>query len=63
MPGDKDAALIAALVDMKENEALALARSFIAEGKPPARLLELSRTAMDEIGKRFEEGEYFLPPS
>ena len=61
MSGDKEAALVAALVEMKEEEALALARSLIAEGKPPALLLELSRKAMDEIGKRFEEGEYFLP--
>ena len=61
MAEEKEAALIAALVDMKEDEALALARSFIAEGNPPAQLLELSRKAMDEIGKRFEEGEYFLP--
>ena len=61
MSGDKEAALVTAVVEMKEEEALALARAFIVEGNPPARLLELSRQAMDEIGKRFEEGEYFLP--
>jgi 5-methyltetrahydrofolate--homocysteine methyltransferase len=61
MPGEKESALIAALVEMREDEALALARSFIADGQPPARLLELSRMAMEAIGKRFEDGEYFLP--
>jgi 5-methyltetrahydrofolate--homocysteine methyltransferase len=46
---------------MQEDEAMALARRFVAEGMPPAHLLELSRRAMEVIGKRFEEGEYFLP--
>jgi 5-methyltetrahydrofolate--homocysteine methyltransferase len=61
MPGEKDSALINVIVEMQEDEAMALARSYVAEGMPPAHLLELSRKAMEVIGKRFEEGEYFLP--
>ena len=61
MPGEKDSALVNAIVEMQEDEAIALARSYVAEGMPPVHLLELSRIAMDTIGKRFEEGEYFLP--
>src|SRR5208337_509591 len=61
MPGEKDSALIDAIVEMQEEDAMALARRYVAEGMPPAHLLELSRAAMDAIGKRFEAGEYFLP--
>ena len=61
MLGEKDSALVNAIVEMQEEEAIDLASSYIAEGMPPVHLLELSRIAMDTIGKRFEEGEYFLP--
>ena len=33
----------------------------LEEGDDPLRVLELCRDAMDIVGKRFEEGEYFLP--
>jgi 5-methyltetrahydrofolate--homocysteine methyltransferase len=47
---------------MNEEEALALAKRMLLEdGKNPLRVLELCRAAMDIVGKRFEEGEYFLP--
>ena len=50
------------LADMDEDSALELAkRMLLEEGKDPLRVLELCRTAMDRVGKRFEEGEYFLP--
>lgn len=50
------------LADMNEEDALALARHMLLEEKKdPLRVLELSRIAMDIVGKRFEEGEYFLP--
>jgi len=61
MPEEQDLKLVNAIVEMQEDEAMALARRFVAEGMPPAHLLELSREAMEVIGKRFEEGEYFLP--
>jgi 5-methyltetrahydrofolate--homocysteine methyltransferase len=47
---------------MEEDEALEIAkRMLLEEGADPLRVLELCRTAMDIVGKRFEEGEYFLP--
>ncbi len=54
--------LVEWLADMNEDEALALARRMLLEeGGDPLRVLELCRHAMDIVGKRFEEGEYFLP--
>jgi 5-methyltetrahydrofolate--homocysteine methyltransferase len=54
--------LVQWLADMNEDDALALARRMLTEdGKDPLRVLELCRMAMDEVGKRFEAGEYFLP--
>ncbi len=50
------------LADMNEDDALALARRMLLEeGKDPLRVLALCREAMDVVGKRFEEGEYFMP--
>ena len=49
------------LADMDEDSALELAKRMLQEGVNPLRVLELCRAAMDIVGKRFEEGEYFLP--
>lgn len=50
------------LADMNEDDAFALAKKMLLEeGASPFRVLELCRTAMDIVGKRFEQGEYFLP--
>ncbi len=50
------------LADMNEDDALPLARRMLLDDKvDPMRVLELCRAAMDIVGKRFEEGEYFLP--
>ncbi|MBS0612662.1 MAG: cobalamin-dependent protein [Proteobacteria bacterium] len=47
---------------MEEDEALTLAKRMLLEEKQdPLRVLELCREAMDIVGKKFEEGEYFLP--
>jgi len=54
--------LVNLLADMNEDEGLALAkRMLLEENADPVRVLGLCRTAMDVVGKRFEEGEYFLP--
>lgn len=59
---EQERQLVDCLADMNEDEALALAkRMLLDEGAAPMRVLELCRTAMDIVGKRFEEGEYFLP--
>jgi 5-methyltetrahydrofolate--homocysteine methyltransferase len=54
--------LVEWLADMNEDDALALSnKMLLEENADPLRVLELCRNAMDIVGKRFEEGEYFLP--
>ncbi len=54
--------LVAWLSDMDEDLAFALAKKMLLEENAnPLRVLELCRAAMDIVGQRFEEGEYFLP--
>jgi methanogenic corrinoid protein MtbC1 len=58
----EEAQLVEWLADMNEDDALALAKRMLLEDqKSPIRVLDLCRAAMDIVGKRFEEGEYFLP--
>ena len=54
-------ALIHALVEMQEEEALQKAKELLDEGTDPIITLEACSKAMETIGKRFEQGEYFLP--
>ena len=54
--------LVEWLADMNEDDALAAARRMLLEeGRDPMRVLELCRAAMDIVGKKFEDGKYFLP--
>lgn len=50
-----------AIVEMQEDEALALAKEFIGAGGDAQQVLEACRAALEIVGKRFEQGEYFLP--
>ena len=59
---EQERQLVEWLADMNEDDAVALAnKMLLEEGKDPMRVLELCRTAMDIVGKRFEDGDYFLP--
>jgi 5-methyltetrahydrofolate--homocysteine methyltransferase len=59
---DQERQLVEWLADMNEDDAVALAKRMLLEEKAnPLRVLELCRMAMDTVGKRFEQGEYFLP--
>lgn len=59
---EEEKQLVDWMADMEEEQALEAAKRMLLEdGKDPMRVLELCRVAMDEVGKRFEEGEYFLP--
>ena len=59
---DQERQRVAHLAEMEEDEGLALAnKMLLEEGVDPLRVLELCRAAMDIVGKKFEEGEYFLP--
>lgn len=53
--------LVSAIADMREEEALALVKEMIAGGSDPAAILDAAREAMDIVGRRYEEGTYYLP--
>lgn len=53
--------LVSAIADMKEDEALNLVKQLIKDGTKPTAILEAAREAMDIVGQRYQEGEYFLP--
>jgi len=53
--------LVEAMADMKEDEALRLVDEMLASGEDPAKILDLSSEAMQVVGKRYQDGEYFLP--
>ena len=53
--------LVNALVNMKEAEAVQLTKDLLASGEDPMKVLAACQEAMDNVGKRFEKGEYFLP--
>ncbi len=48
------------IVGMEEQEAIKLAKEYLDGGGDPKQLLDVCRDAMDEVGKKFESGEYFL---
>jgi 5-methyltetrahydrofolate--homocysteine methyltransferase len=53
--------LIEAMVEMKEQEALSIAKELIDKGEDAMNILDSCSAAMETVGKRFEKGEYFLP--
>ena len=54
-------ALINAITEMQEEEAVALAQQMLDSGAAPAEVLDACKQAMDVIGQRFEKGECFIP--
>lgn len=53
--------LVDAIANMNEPEALQTAQKMLDTGDDPLVVLALCREAMELVGKRFEEGTYFLP--
>jgi methanogenic corrinoid protein MtbC1 len=53
--------LVNAIADMKEGEAIKLAKEMVDGGSDPAEILGAAREAMGIVGQRYEEGTYFLP--
>ncbi|MGD9144685.1 MAG: cobalamin-dependent protein [Anaerolineae bacterium] len=53
--------LVKAIADMREDDALQLAKEMVDGGVDPMEILAAGRKAMDIVGQRFEEGQYFLP--
>ncbi len=53
--------LVSCIAEMQEEEALALAKELLSAGTPPTAILDDCRAAMEIVGERFEEGQYFIP--
>ena len=53
--------LVSALADLKETEALEIARNRLGAGDDPLNILSDARRALETVGKRFASGEYFSP--
>lgn len=53
--------LIEAIIDMREEDAVALTRQLLDAGVSPEAVLDACREAMGVIGMRFETGESFMP--
>ena len=53
--------LVDAIVNMKEDEAISITNDLIEGGEDPVKILASCREAVGVVGKRFEEGTYFLP--
>lgn len=51
----------AALVDMKKDQVTALGEKLLAHGTDPIELLDAAKGAMAEVGRLFEQGDYFVP--
>jgi len=54
-------ALVDAIAEMREDDALSIARAALDGGTPPLEILEDCRLAMTQVGGQFEAGEYFVP--
>ena len=52
--------IAALLAELKEDEALSEVRSLLDSGADPLSLVEGLREGMSEVGRRFDEKEYFL---
>ncbi len=53
--------LVTTMADLKEEEALQIVRDRLEKGDDPMKILDDSRSAMEIVGKRFAEGDYFIP--
>jgi trimethylamine corrinoid protein len=54
-------ALVEAITEMREEDAVRLAQEELKTGTPPAEVLNHCREAMTLIGQRFEAGDCFVP--
>jgi methanogenic corrinoid protein MtbC1 len=53
--------LVDAIAEMREQEALAIAKEMVEGGSDPVEILDSAREAMGIVGERYEKGTYFLP--
>ncbi|OGR13205.1 MAG: hypothetical protein A2277_14245 [Desulfobacterales bacterium RIFOXYA12_FULL_46_15] len=50
-----------AVIHMREEEAMEIAVKLLDKGTDPLKILNVCTEAMEEVGKKFEAGIYFLP--
>jgi 5-methyltetrahydrofolate--homocysteine methyltransferase len=53
--------LVEAIAGMREEEALKLVREMVESGSDPMAILDAAREGLDLVGKRYDEGIYYLP--
>jgi len=58
---EKRTDLINAIVEMREEDAVRLAKTYLEQGVEPIEVVNACRRAVEEVGRRFEQEEFFLP--
>jgi methanogenic corrinoid protein MtbC1 len=53
--------LLVAIADLEEEKALKILNEKLNVGEDPYKILEVARAAMEVVGSRFANGEYFIP--
>lgn len=53
--------LVELLADLKEDEVLRICKERLDTGEDPLKILAESRKGLEIVGKRFADGEYFIP--
>lgn len=53
--------LVNLMANLMEEETMSLVKEMVAKGEDPTSILDDGRKAMEIVGKRFEESEYFIP--
>jgi 5-methyltetrahydrofolate--homocysteine methyltransferase len=53
--------LVEKISELQEKDALELAQNIVEQGGDPNDVMAAARKAMEEVGKRFAVGDYFIP--
>ena len=61
LEGDVNEKLINLMADLQEEETMKMVGELIEAGADPVAVLDDARKAMELVGKRFEQCEYFIP--
>jgi len=56
-----DGDLINVLADLKEKEVLKIVEDKLSANEDPLKILDDAKSGMEIVGKRFADGEYFIP--
>jgi len=53
--------LVSTLAELKEKEVLKIVEDKLSANEDPLKILDDARSGMEIVGKRFADGEYFIP--